>query len=122
EAAGRVPDPDEGIVAAAEDRVHRSHSMDAVADQQIGRGADGTILDDAALEDAVDLERSLVEIRRDHEGSPQRDTLVVGIDGTEGLVQFEVNARLGERVPDPDIKGLREPTDRVQVEDAVVRV
>src|SRR5512135_1970677 len=122
EAAGRVPDPDKGIVAAAENWVHRSHGMDAVADQQVGRGADGTILDDAALEDAVDPERSLVDIRRDHEGSPQRDALVVGIDGTEGLVQVEVDARLGEWVPDPDLKGLREPTDRVRVQDAVVRV
>jgi hypothetical protein len=46
----------------------------------------------------------------------------VGGDRPERLVEVEVDARLGEGGPDPDIQGLGEPGDGVLIMRAAVRI
>src|SRR4051794_26568465 len=108
---GRLADADQRVVPAAEVGVDGCYGVDAVADEQVARPADGAVARGAAGDDTLHPERLPIDLGADDERAPHRDALAVGVHRPERLVEVEVHARLGPGPPNLHLEGRGQPAD-----------
>src|SRR5262249_31630296 len=100
----------------------RSDRVDAVADQEVPRRADRTVLRLSAVEDRLDSQGTLVNFSRVFEWSPHGHVLAVLGDGLERGVEVEIHSLLWKYRKGPHIERRRKPANRVLINLITVRV